>query len=323
MRALVIDNGLHLKRIYPTPVPPKGEALVRVLQAGVCNTDLEIVKGYMNFTGVPGHEFVGVVEQAAGREELIGRRVVGEINAACGMCDVCRANRPTHCPNRTTLGIDRRDGAFADYLLLPFENLHALPDSVSNDQAVFVEPVAAACEILEQVNIHPTDQVAVIGDGKLGLLCAQVIALAGCDLIAAGRHAEKLQILQRRGIVTTTDPNTMEAGSLDIVVEATSTPSGFAAARQLVRPRGTIVLKSTYQGEALPVNLTKMVVDEIALIGSRCGPFEPAIRLLAHNQIDVESLIQARFSLNDGVAAFERAAQKGTLKVIVGMMQEE
>jgi threonine dehydrogenase-like Zn-dependent dehydrogenase len=245
----------------------------------------------MNFTGVPGHEFVGVVEHAAGREDLIGRRVAGEINAACGVCETCRANRPTHCPNRTTLGIDRRDGALADYLMLPFENLHPLPDSVSDDQATFVEPLAAACEILEQVNIRPTDRVAVIGDGKLGLLCAQVVALTGCHLIAVGRHAEKLGILQRRGIATTTDVNTVEPESLDIVVEATGTPGGFATARQIVRPRGTIVLKSTYQGEALPVNLTSIVVDEITMMGSRCGPFEPAIRLLANQQINVESLI--------------------------------
>jgi threonine dehydrogenase-like Zn-dependent dehydrogenase len=319
MRALVIDNGLRLAKDYPVPAPPQGEALVRVLQTGICNTDLELVKGYMNFTGVPGPEFVGVVEQATGREELIGQRVAGEINAACGVCETCRANRPTHCPQRTTLGIDRRDGALADYLALPFENLHPLPDSVTNDQAVFVEPLAAACEIPEQAKIRPTDRVAVIGDGKLGLLCAQVAALSGCSLVAVGRHAEKLQILQRRGISTTTDPNTIKPGSLDLVVEATGTPSGFSAARQLVRPRGTIVLKSTYQGEALPVNLTAIVVDEITLIGSRCGPFEPAIRLLTNRQIDVESLIQARFSLNDGVAAFERAAQKGTLKVIITM----
>ncbi len=319
MRALVIDNGLRLDKHYPRPTPPKGEALVRVLQAGVCNTDLELVKGYMNFTGVPGHEFVGVVEQAAGREALIGRRVAGEINAACGVCETCRANRPTHCPQRTTLGIDRRDGAFADYLVLPFENLHPLPDSVTDDQATFIEPLAAACEILEQVKVHPTDRVAVIGDGKLGLLCAQVVALTGGNLIVVGRHAKKLQILQRHGIAITTDPQAIESGSLDIAIEATGTPSGFAAARRMVRPRGTIVLKSTYQGEVLPVNLTSMVVDEITLIGSRCGPFEPAIRLLARQQIDVESLIEARFSLNDGVAAFERAAQKGTLKVLVEM----
>ena len=323
MRALVINNGVGLDLHYPAPTPPPGEALVRVAQAGVCNTDLELAKGYMNFTGVPGHEFVGVVEQAVGREGLIGRRVAGEINAACGVCETCRANRPTHCPNRTTLGIDRRAGALADYLVLPFENLHPLPDSVSNDQAVFVEPLAAACEILEQVKIHPTDRVAVIGDGKLGLLCAQVVALSGCHLTAAGRHAEKLQILEQRGISTMTDLRTIEPGSLDMVIEATGTPSGFEAARQMVRPRGTIVLKSTYQGEALPVNLTAIVVDEITLVGSRCGPFEPAIRLLANKEVDVESLIQARFSLNDGVAAFERAAQKGTLKVIVEMNKEQ
>ena len=319
MRALIIENGLRLDQHYPKPVPPRGEALVHVLQAGVCNTDLELVKGYMNFKGVPGHEFVGVVERAVGREDLVGRRVAGEINAACGECETCRANRPTHCPQRTTLGIDRRDGAFADYLMLPFENLHPLPDSISDDQATFVEPLAAACEILEQVKIHPTDRVAVIGDGKLGLLCAQVVAQTGCNLIVVGRHAEKLHILQRRGIATTTDRTVIESGSLDIVVEATGTPSGFVEAWRMVRPRGTIVLKSTYQGEALPVNLTMIVVDEITLIGSRCGPFEPAIRLLANKQIDVESLIQARYSLNDGVAAFERAAQKGTLKVIVRM----
>jgi threonine dehydrogenase-like Zn-dependent dehydrogenase len=319
MRALVIDNGLRLENNYPTPTPPPGEALIRVLQAGVCNTDLELVKGYMNFTGVPGHEFVGVVEQATGREDLIGRRVVGEINAACGVCETCHAGRPTHCPNRTTLGIDRRAGTFADYTTLPFENLHPLPDAVSNDQAIFVEPLAAACEILEQVKIRSTNRVAVIGDGKLGLLCAQVLALTGCQMIVIGRHAEKLQVLQRRGIATTTDPAVVEKGSLDIVVEATGTPSGFATARELARPRGTIVLKSTYEGKALPVNLTLIVVDEITLIGSRCGPFAPAIRLLANKQIDVESLIQARFSLGDGVAAFERAAQKGTLKVLVEM----
>jgi threonine dehydrogenase-like Zn-dependent dehydrogenase len=323
MRALVIDNGLCFEKNYPTPTPPIGEALVRVLQAGVCNTDLELVKGYMNFSGVPGHEFVGVVEQAVGREDLIGQRVAGEINAACGVCETCRANRPTHCPHRTTLGIDRRDGVFADYLTLPFENLHALPDSISDDQAVFVEPLAAACEVMEQVKILPTDHVAVIGDGKLGLLCAQVVALTGCDLIGVGRHTEKLHILQRRGIITTTNFNSIEAHSLDIVVEATGMPSSFVLARQLVRPRGTIVLKSTYQGEALPVNLTMMVVDEITLIGSRCGPFAPAIRLLANQLVDVESLIQARYTLGEGLAAFERAARKGTLKVIVTMTNEK
>src|SRR5512143_3451554 len=198
MRALYINHGLRFEKDYAKPMPPAGEALIRVLQAGVCNTDLELVKGYLNFKGVPGHEFVGVVEQAAGRSDLIGKRVVGEINAACGVCETCRAGRPTHCPNRTTLGIDRRDGAFAEYLSLPFENLHPLPDSVSTDQAVFVDPLAAACEILEQIQIHPTDRVVVIGDGKLGLLCAQVIALTGCHLTLLGRHPEKLLILKEK-----------------------------------------------------------------------------------------------------------------------------
>ena len=318
MRALVIDNGLRLDNDYPMPVPPAGEALVRVLRAGVCATDLELVKGYMNFTGVPGHEFVGVVEQAIGREDLIGHRVAGEINAACGVCDTCRANRPTHCPNRTTLGIDRRGGTFADYLVLPFENLHPLPDSITDDQAVFIEPLAAACEIPDQVSIRPTDRVAVIGDGKLGLLSAQVTALSGCDLIVIGRHTEKLKLLEPRGIATTTDLAAIKPASLDIVIEATGTTSGYAAARRLVRPRGTIVLKSTYHGE-IQVNLAAVVVDEVTLIGSRCGPFPPAIRLLANHQIGVDPLIQARYSLDDGVAAFDRAAQKGTLKVIVEM----
>jgi threonine dehydrogenase-like Zn-dependent dehydrogenase len=323
MRALVIDHGLRFEKNYPTPTPPQGEALIRVLQAGVCNTDLELVKGYMQFSGVPGHEFVGVVEQAVGHEELIGQRVAGEINAACGVCATCRANRPTHCPNRTTLGIARRDGAFADYLTLPFENLHALLASVSNDQAVFVEPLAAACEILEQVKIRPTDRVVVIGDGKLGLLCAQVMALTGCDLIAVGRHTEKLDFLHQRGLTTTLNVAAIAAASVDVVVEATGTPSGFALARQIVRPRGTIVLKSTYQGEALPVNLTAIVVDEITLIGSRCGPFEPAIRLLAQQQVEVASMIQARYTLDDGLAAFERAAVKGMLKVVLTMTNEK
>ena len=317
MRAIIIDNGIRLDHDYPTPAPPSGEALVRVLKAGICNTDLELARGYLNFAGVPGHEFVGVVEQAAGREDLIGRRVAGEINAACGDCDTCRANRATHCPNRTTLGIARRDGAFADYLTLPFENLHVLPAVVSDDQAIFVEPLAAACEIPEQVKLRPTDRVALIGDGKLGLLCAQVLALTGCDLIVVGRHPDKLQILERRSIQTTTDFAAIAPASLDVVVEATGTPGGFELARKIVRPRGSIVLKSTYAGEALPVNLTMIVVDEITLIGSRCGPFEPAIRLLAKRQIDVESLIQARYSLDDGAAALERAAQKGTLKVVI------
>ena len=318
MRALYLDKALRLETNYPTPTSPPGEALIRVRQAGICNTDLELVKGYMSFKGVPGHEFVGVVEQADGRPDLIGQRVAGEINAARGQCETCRAGRPTHCPHRTTLGIDRRDGTFADYLTLPFENLHPLPDSISDDQAVFVEPLAAACEILQQVHIHPIDRVVVIGDGKLGLLCAQVLALTGCHLTVLGRHAAKLSILEKLGLATTTDTGAFEPASIDLVVEATGTPGGWEMARRLVRPRGTIVLKSTYHGD-LTVNLTMVVVDEVRLVGSRCGPFEPAIRLLANKQIEVEALIQARYTLDEGLAAFERAAARGTLKVLVLM----
>ena len=321
MRALVLDGGLRFEANRPTPVAPPGEALIRVRQAGICNTDLELVKGYLSFSGVPGHEFVGVVESVApspaAARDLIGRRVAGEINAACGVCATCRAGRPTHCPNRTTLGLDRRDGAFADYLTLPIENLHPLPDAVTDDQAVFVEPLAAACEIAQQIHIRPTDRVVVIGDGKLGLLCAQVLQLTGCHLEALGRHAGKLDVLARRGIRVATSPDDVDRGA-DVVVEATGTPCGFATARALVRSRGTIVLKSTYHGE-LTVNLTMVVVDEVSLIGSRCGPFEPAIRLLEQRLVDVESLIHARYSLDDGLAAFERAATKGTLKVMLEM----
>jgi threonine dehydrogenase-like Zn-dependent dehydrogenase len=320
MRALVLDNGLRLETKRPMPEAPPGEALVRVRQAGICNTDLELVKGYMAFTGVPGHEFVGVVEESATGDvpqHLRGRRVVGEINAACGVCETCRAGRPTHCPNRTTLGIDRRDGAFAEHLRLPIENLHPLPDSVSDDQAVFVEPLAAACEITEQVHVRPTDRVVVIGDGKLGLLCTQVLLLTGCHLVALGRHADKLDILARRGIRVATSSEDVDRGA-DVVVEATGTPTGFATARTLIRPRGTIILKSTYHGE-LTVNLTMVVVDEVNLVGSRCGPFEPAIRLLEQGLVDVESLIQARYPLTEGLAAFERAATRGMLKVLLTM----
>jgi alcohol dehydrogenase len=315
MRALLLDGKLKLVDDYPTPEPPPGEALIRVSVAGVCNTDLELVKGYMQFRGVPGHEFVGVVERAPGAEAWEGRRVVGEINAACGTCLTCRANRPTHCPNRTTLGISGRDGAFAEYLTLPITNLHPVPDAISDEVAVFTEPLAAACEILQQVHVRPTDRVIVVGDGKLGLLCAQVLALTGCDLTVVGHHPEKLEIVARQGIPTALDDTAIEVGA-DIVVEATGHPGGYAAARRLVRPRGTLVLKSTYHA-SLEVNLTEVVVDEITLVGSRCGPFAPALRLLERGLVQVIPLIQARYPFSEVLTAFEHAAQPGTLKVLV------
>jgi len=316
MRALYLDKTLMLREDYAVPTPSPGEALVRVRLAGVCNTDLELVRGYMSFRGVPGHEFVGEVVRADGAPEWVGKRVVGEINAACGQCETCRAGRSTHCPHRTTLGIAGRDGALAEYLRLPVVNLHLAPGSVPDEAAVFTEPLAAACEITEGVHVHPADRVVVLGDGKLGLLCAQVLQLTGCDLLVVGRHEESLGILQRRGIKTALAQAFLPLQRFDVVVEVTGTPQGFATAGQLVRPRGIIVLKSTYHG-LVEANPSTLVVNEVTLAGSRCGPFEPALRLMEQQLVDVTSLIQARYPLSDGLAAIERAGQRGTLKVLI------
>jgi threonine dehydrogenase-like Zn-dependent dehydrogenase len=286
---------------------------------GICNTDLEVIGGYAGFQGVLGHEFVGIVDQAPD-PELVGKRVVGEINAACGECDTCRAGRPTHCPQRTALGIRGRDGVLAEYFCLPAGNLHLVPDEIPDQVAVFTEPLAAACQILEQVHIRPSDRVVVLGDGKLGLLVAQVLALTGCDLIIVGRHPEKLAILSnalggKAGIATQLGEEIQPACS-DLVVECTGRPEGFRAARRLLRPRGTLVLKSTYHG-LVPTDLSSLVVDEIQVVGSRCGPFPAALRLLARELVDVASLIAAEYPLDQALAAFEHAARRGTLKVLV------
>ncbi|MEE9615496.1 MAG: alcohol dehydrogenase catalytic domain-containing protein, partial [Anaerolineae bacterium] len=322
-RALLLDKELRLVKDYPTPEPPAGEALIRVSVAGICNTDLELVKGYRQFRGILGHEFVGVVERAPGAEEWEGRRVVGEINAACGDCPTCRADRPTHCPHRTTLGIAGRDGAFAEYLTMPIRNLLPVPDSLPGEVAVFTEPLAAACEILQQVHVRPTDRVVVLGDGKLGLLCAQVLALTGCNLTVVGHHREKLNILAQRGIPTAMGDESVKPRA-DLVIEATGRAEGYAAARRLVRPRGTIVLKSTCHvsldadgSTGLAEVLTMIAVDEVTLVGSRCGPFAPALRLLEQGLVDVAPLIQARYPLSEALAAFEHAARPGALKVLV------
>ena len=314
MRALVYAGELRLRADYPDPVPGPDEALLRVTLAGICNTDLEITRGYMGFRGVLGHEFVAVVERCDD-PTLIGQRVVGEINCYCGTCPTCLAGNPTHCPHRTTLGIDRHDGCLADYCLLPLRNLHLVPERVSDEQAVFTEPLAAALEIFEQVHVAPTDHVVVLGDGKLGLLVAQVLSLTGCDLLVVGRHAEKLAILQRQAIATclATDRPDRQA---DIVVDCTGQPEGFLTARAMVRPRGTLVLKSTFHGQN-EVNLTSIVVDEVAIVGSRCGPFAPALRLLDLGLVDVEAMITSTYPLTDAMAAFEQARTKGTLKVLV------
>ncbi len=317
MRGLVLEQNLHLQMNRPKPEPKPQEVIIQVLQAGICSTDLHLVKGYMDFQGVLGHEFVGIVDQAPDHASLVGKRVVGEINAACRVCPTCKDGRPTHCPQRTVLGIQGRDGAFADFLRLPVENLYVVPDSISNEQAVFIEPLAAACEIPQLVTIKPTDRVIIIGDGKLGLLCAQVLALSACHVTLLGRHSEDHAWLAPKGIAVTSEIQDIPPGA-DIVVEATGSPQGLTMATQLVRPRGSIVLKSTYHGEVL-VNMTELVIHEISVIGSRCGPFAPALRLLASGMIEVEPMIHARFSLSEGIKAIEQAAQRGTLKVLLNM----
>ncbi|KOR34518.1 MULTISPECIES: MDR/zinc-dependent alcohol dehydrogenase-like family protein [Planktothricoides] len=318
MQGLWLENQtLELRQNLPIPEPAPGEALVRVLRAGICNTDLELVRGYYPYNGILGHEFVGVVEQ--GPENLINQRVVGEINAACGWCRFCQKGQPTHCENRTVLGIVNRNGAFADYLALPVKNLHRVPDNISTDVATFTEPVAAALEIQQQVEIKPGDRVLVVGDGKLGQLVAQTLALTACDLLAIGRHGEKLANLEAEGIQTGF-ADLVKDRSFDIAVECTGNPEGFAIARRALRPRGTLVLKSTYKGN-LTFDASGLVVDEITLIGSRCGPFPQALEILSKNKINVQPLIQARYPLKEAIAAFKHAQTRGVLKVLLDIRE--
>lgn len=299
--------------------PERGdEALVRVLLSGICNTDLEIARGYAGFKGTIGHEFVGVVEETADGS-MLGQRVVGEINAGCGECELCQAGDPRHCRHRTVLGIVGRDGSHAEFLTLPLRNLKAVPDKVVDEHAVFTEPLAAACGILECVAISSADRIAVIGDGKLGLLCAQVLALSGAAVLLIGKHAEKLRIAERRGIETTTAKTVAKrTREFDVVVEASGSPSGFAGALELLRPRGVLVLKSTFQGTGTAeFDRTRLVVDEITILGSRCGRFQPALDLLRKGALDIDSLISEEYPLARGVHAMERAGKKGVMKVFL------
>lgn len=320
MRALVFDGALKVEEQHETPQVVPGEALIEVRQAGICNTDLEIIRGYMDYHGVLGHEFVGTVREVGSPEDKawLGKRVVGEINAACGHCPTCRANRPSHCPNRTTLGIDRRDGAFAEYLRLPTVNLAQVPEAVPDEYAVFTEPLAAAVEILEQVHIRPTDRILVVGDGKLGLLISQVLRLTGAEVTLLGRHPEKGVLVERQGVIFRQRIEPVRGGNFDVVVECTGNTEGLATAKSLVRPRGTLVLKSTYHGQTT-IPLSLYVVDEINIVGSRCGPFEPALRLLARRLVDVEPLISAQFPLKEGLPAFDAAFGKGNIKVLLNV----
>ena len=293
-----------------------GEALVRVVLSGICNTDLEIARGYAGFNGTIGHEFVGVVEDSPDGA-LRGRRVVGEINAGCGKCDLCRTGDSRHCASRTVLGIHGRDGAHAEFLQLPAINLFPVPDNVPDEHAVFTEPLAAACGILDRVGIVGEDRVAVIGDGKLGLLCAQVLVLTGASVLLVGKHSSKLRIAERRGIATATPAVAAKhTRQFDIVVEASGAAPGFALALELLRPKGQLVLKSTFHGKT-ELDTTRIVVDEISVVGSRCGRFGPALDLLKRRAVDVDSLISEEYPLSNGVHAMRRAATRGVLKVLL------
>ncbi|MDH5674050.1 MAG: alcohol dehydrogenase catalytic domain-containing protein [Myxococcales bacterium] len=314
MQALVFDGGAPALRELPRPAPGPGEALVRVRMAGVCNTDLEIVGGYMGFSGVLGHEFCGVVE-ASDDPSWLGQRVAGEINQACGHCDLCARGLGRHCPERSVLGIVEKPGCFAEYLTLKLDSLHRLPPELSDARASFVEPTAAAYEILEQVAIGPEHRVAVLGDGKLGLLIAQVILTTGCKPHVIGRHPKKLELAERFG-ARVAEPETLSPKSFDCVIEATGSPSGLQRALGLTRPRGTLVLKSTYHAK-LELDAAPIVIDELSIVGSRCGPFEPAIAALSSNAINPDPMIDAVFPLAQAPEALARAAEPGVLKVLL------
>lgn len=317
MKALrFCDKRLNLAEV-PVPVNDT-EATVRVSMSGICNTDLEIVRGYAGFEGTIGHEFVGVVEASLDFPHLVGKRVIGEINAGCGICERCLGGDSRHCPTRTVLGIVGRDGCHAEFLTLPSRNLMPIPDSVSDEQAVFAEPLAAAIGITEQVEIFPDTKVAVIGDGKLGLLCAMTLSLRSNNVTIIGKHQNKVAIAEKNGVkaVLLGDVTAAMSRQFDVVVEASGSESGFATAVELVRPRGKIVLKSTFHGTPT-WQAARVVVDEITIVGSRCGLMEPAIDILEKGLIDVTDLIDDRFALADGLAAMARASEKGVLKVLL------
>lgn len=316
MRALHLgDDGLALRRDHPEPLPGPGQALIRLRLAGICSTDLELVKGYYGYRGVLGHEFVGTVEACADDPSWVGRRVVGGINLGCRECPICIGSGPEHCPHRTVLGIVAHDGAFADHLILPLANLIAVPDTVDDEQAVFTEPLAAALRIREQLRVPAAARLAVVGPGRLGLLIAQVLALGGAQVTVLGRRRESLELPTGWGLEVGLAEEAPDDG-FDFVVEATGNADGLAQSLRLVRPLGTLVMKSTFEG-APAVDLTKLVVGEVTVVGSRCGPFAPALRLLERGAVDVASLIAAEYPLDDALAAFEHAARPGVLKVLL------
>jgi len=314
MLALVFDGKATLRTDYPKPTPQRGEALVAVRVAGVCSTDLEVLKGYMGFRGVMGHEFVGEVVEGPGKWR--GKRVVAEINCPCGQCDMCRSGLSNHCRNRTVVGISGRDGAFAEMLAVPVGTLHEVPPQVSDDQAVFVEPLAAAYQVVRQVRFQRSDDVVVLGDGRLGQLVARVLRPLLRKVVMVGKHPAKLETAEKQGIETVTLDRYVARASADVVIEATGRPAGLELAMRAVRPRGTIILKST-AASAEPINLSPVVVNEVTMIGSRCGPFGDALRALAGGGVDIFGLISRRFPLTRATEALEAAERPENMKVLI------
>src|SRR4051812_3816317 len=309
MRGVFCDGtGIRFRDDLPEPQPRAGETILRVRAVGICDTDLQLARGYMGFRGVLGHEFVG--------QTSAGRRVTAEINAACHRCPTCLVGRTGHCPHRTVLGILNHDGAMAERVRVPVANLHDIPDVIEDREAVFIEPLAAAFRITEQVPLGPETRVAIVGDGKLGLLCAWATRLSGAEVSLVGKHPEKLDLAGARITTHTLDVARDLGRDFDVVADCTGSPSGLPTALGLVRPCGTVVLKTTVAG-TYTIDLAPIVIDEIRLIGSRCGPFPPAIDALARRTIDVRPLIGAELDLNDAEAAFEAAATPGARKVLM------
>lgn len=317
MKAIVFDEELKLVRDYNKPVPNQGEALIKISMAGICNTDYEITKGYMGYKGILGHEFVGVVVEVNDNDKsLLGKRVVGEINNGCEICELCKQGLQRHCFNRQTLGIWQKDGCFAEYLSWPIKDLLEVPKNVSDEQAVFVEPLAAGLEILEQLHIQPIEKVVILGDGKLGLTTALALNASNIDVLLVGKHQNKLDIAKKQGVKTKLLSDLEIKKEWDFVVEATGSISGFEMALNLTKPRGTLVLKSTVAASK-EFNLAPIVIDEIRVQGSRCGRFAPALRLLASEKINFKPLVSGVYGIDKAMEAFEKNKEKETLKVLL------
>lgn len=316
MKGLYFDGKLKYREDIPEPKMKDNESLIRVVYAGVCNTDMEVLKGYKNFTGILGHEFVGFVEDST-QKELIGKRVVGDINIGCNSCEFCKKGLHKHCRNRKILGMKDKDGTFADYITLPNENLYIVPEGVTNLEAVFAEPLAAALEITEMYHIKPTHKVAVIGDGKLGQMIAQVVSLTGCDLLVVGKHVEKLALLKNIGKTMLINELDFH-GCFDVVIDCTGNEQGLKYSQRLVKPRGTIILKSTYNHDAM-LNATSWVVDELCILGTRCGPMDAALRVLERKVISIDGLVNRLYSLKEYEEAFN---SKADIKIVFDLEKD-